>query len=243
MTDGSARMAASAFVLPTAPANGKRVNLRYIDWIWHIRGRLPLPEGVTGEEAFERLDPLFGETGTSHERAGDTLTFRKRDAAAQDKMAVFDSGTLTIEQGAQGPMLRWHMISRALLACFLAPLLFLAFAQFSIWLNTIEKPTPAEVAEKKKKEEEAEKKKGERQLHAIDKFLGAPAPEKPKTAAEKKKEEAEKAKKGEKEEDEGNHSPTPAYVFAGLFAFLWLAGRLLEDWLIRRQFRKKLQGV
>lgn len=231
----------SAFAFPApAPANGKQVNLRYIDWIWHVRGSLPLPEGLSRAEAFERLAPLFGQTGTSHEREGDTLAFRKRDAAAQDKMAVFDSGTLAIAEGGEGPVLRWHMISRALLACFLAPLLFLAFAQFSIALNKLEKPTPAEVAAEKKKEAEAEKKKGERQLHAIDKFLGAPAPEKPKTEAEKKKEEAEKAKKGEKEEDEGKHSPTPAYVFAGLFAALYVAGRVLEDRLIKRLFRKRL---
>lgn len=219
------------------------MNLRLIDWIWRIRGSMPLEPGQSGDEAFDRLAPLFDQTGTSHERTGDTLTFRKRDSAAQDKMAVFDGGTLQIQPGTTGPVLRYDMVSRALLACFLAPLLFLAFAQFSIALNKFEKPTPAEAAAAKKKQEEAEKKKGERQLHAIDKFLGAPAPEKPKTAAEKAKEEKAKGAKAKKEEDEGEHSPIPAYVFAGLFAALYVAGRLLEDRLIKQQFRKRLLGA
>lgn len=240
MTDSTA-----SFAIPSpALAPGKRVNLRFIDWIWRIRGELDLEPGQSNDDAFDRLAPLFDKTGTSHERAGDTLTFRKRDSAAQDKMAVFDHGTLKIEPGAAGPVLRYDLVSRALLACFLAPLVFLAFAQFSIALNKFEKPTPAEAAAAKKKEEEAEKKKGERQLHAIDQFLGAPAPEKPKTAAEKAKEEKAKDAKAKKEEEpEGDHSPTPAYVFAGLFAALYVAGRLLEAWLIKRLFRRSLQGA
>jgi len=43
-------------------------------------------------DAFDRLDPLFRQTGTSHERTDDTLVFRKKDQAAQDKMSIFDGG-------------------------------------------------------------------------------------------------------------------------------------------------------
>ncbi|HCS18922.1 MAG TPA: hypothetical protein DIW45_15430 [Erythrobacter sp.] len=44
----------------------------------------------------------------------------------------------------------------------------------------------------------------------------------------------------EGEEEEGRHSPTPAYVFAGLFFALYLVGRVLEPWLVRRTFRQTL---
>lgn len=235
MTDRSASTASPApFAIPSpALSDGTRVNARLIDWIWHVRGSVALAPGQSSDDAFRKLAPLFDQTGTSHERTGDTLTFRKKDQAAQDKMAIFDHGTLRIEQDAAGPVLRYNLISRALLACFLAPLLFLAFAQFSVVLNLYEKPTAAEAAAKKKKEEEAEKKKAGRQLHAIDKALGAPAPEKPKKD--------EKSKK-DKEKNEGDHSPTPAYVFAALFAALFLAGRILEDRLVKALFRKSLLG-
>ena len=44
----------------------------------------------------------------------------------------------------------------------------------------------------------------------------------------------------EEEEQEGTHSPTPAFVFAGLFFALFLVGRVLEPWLVRRTFRQVL---
>jgi hypothetical protein len=68
-------------------------------------------------------------------------------------------------------------------------------------------------------------------MNPIDKFLGAPEPEKP---DEKKKKE---------EEEKKGPSPTPAYVFAGIFATLYVGGRILEDWLIKRLFRKRLAGA
>lgn len=202
------------------------MNTRFFDWIWHIRGSLPLPPGQSNEEAFARLDPFFRERGTSYKRSGNTLTFRKQNQAPQDKMSIFDGGVLQIEYSTKGPVLRYNLFSRALLYCFLAPLLFLSFAQITIALNTLEK-TPAETSEKSKKE----KKQEDRVLpqHPIDKALGAPAPEQP--------------KKDDKEKDEEKGpSPTPAYVFAAIFAALYAGGRILEAWLIKSRFRKNLYG-
>jgi len=209
---------------PETPFVGKFPSMRLIDWIWHVRGSLALAAGQSGDEAFDRLDPLFRETGTSHERIGDTLVFRKKDQAAQDKMAIFDEGVLRVESGAGGQVLRYHMTSRALLFCFLAPLLFLAAAQLTIALGKFQKPPAAASAKK-------DAAKAPLPLNPIDKFLGAPAPEKP--------------KKGEEQSGRRNKkpSPTPAYVFAGIFATLYVVGRILEDRLIRRLFRKKLQGA
>lgn len=199
------------------------MNGRLIDWIWTVRGSIELPPGQSREEAFDRLDPLFHAGGTNHQRTGDTLTFSKKDQAAQDKMSIFDGGVLRIEQGVAGGVLRYRLTSRALLFCFLAPLLFLTFAGLTIAVGKLDKPA-TEKAEKKK----PEKKEVVRELNPVDKFLGAPAPEKPKKDEKKK------------DEDEGP-SPIPAYVFAGLFAVLYVVGRILEDRLIRRLFRKRLR--
>lgn len=234
MTDQTARATASIALPTPTRLTGHRGNVSLFDRIWHVTGSLALAPGQSNDEVFDRLDPLFNQAGTSHERADGVLTFRKRDQAAQDKMAIYDGGTLRIEHGAGGPMLSWRLRSRALLLCFLAPLLFLAFAQFSVLLNQYEKPTPAEVAAKKKKAEEQEKKNAERQLHPIDQFLGAPAPDKPKKD--------DKAK-DESEEAEEKHSPIPAYAFAGIFAALYVAGRVIEDRRTKRLFRKTLLGA
>ena len=209
-----------------APVPGEPVAWkRYIDWIWHIRGSLPLAPGQSTDEAFDRLDPLFRENGTTHELVGNTLTFRKKDQAAQDKMAVFDDGELRIEREAAGSVLRYRLTSRVLLFCFLAPLFFLAIAQGTIQLGKYQ----ATHASKDKKKDEDKKDKVLPQ-HWIDKALGAPAPEDP------------KKKKDDKKKDEDGPSPTPAYVFAGIFAFLYVAGRILEDRLIKSLFRKRLAG-
>jgi hypothetical protein len=211
------------------------VNLRFIDWIWHIRGSVPLEPGQSSDEAFDRLDPLFRVRDTHHNRAHDTLTFRKSNQAPQDRMSIFDRGVLRIEHTATGPALRYDLSSRMLLFCFLAPLLFLAFAQLNVAIGVLDKPSAQEVAAEKKKAEEEEKRLAERGQNPIDQFLGAPAPEKP----EKDEEDEEKE---EDEKDEGP-SPTPAYVFAGIFAALYVGGRLLEQWLIRSVFRKRLSGA
>ena len=202
------------------------MNLRFIDWIWHVRGSLALAPGQSGREAFDRLDPLFLQHGTSHQRTGDTLTFTKKDQAAQDRMSVFDSGVLRIDNSAVGAVLRYDLVSRALLFCILAPVLFLAIAQFTTVIAKYDKPP----------HEAAKKHTPPAAMNPIDKMLGAPAPD--------------KAKKDGAADDEGGGgkkgkklSPTPAYVFAGIFVALYLVGRILEDWLIKRVFRKSLDGT
>jgi hypothetical protein len=209
------------------------MNARLIDWIWHVRGSLALAPGQSSDDAFDRLDPLFRETGTSHERTADTLVFRKKDQAAQDRMSVFDGGVLQVDSGAAGSVLRYHLTSRALLFCFLAPLLFIAFGQLTIGLGKLEKSS-AETSKTEKKPKD-DKKAAEMPMNPIDKALGAPAPDKP------KKDGADKDKKEDKKEDK-KHSPTSAYVFAGIFAALYLVGRILEDRLVKSLFRKKLLG-
>jgi len=208
---------------------------RFINWIWHIRGSLALAPGQTSDDVFDRLDPLFHQAGTSRDRASDTLTFRKKDQAAQDKMSVFDGGVLRIEKSIAGPVLRYHLTSRALLFCFLAPLFFVALAQATIEINSFYAPgtsaadkLAAEKAEAKKKE--ADEKIAKIPMNPIDKALGAPAPKKP-GADDKDEKGGGDAKK-----------PTtkPAYVFAGIFAALYIIGRILEDRLIRALFRKRL---
>lgn len=205
--------------------------LRFIDWIWHIRGSVPLGTAQSGDDAFERLAPLLEQPGTTRARSGDTLTFEKKNQLAQDKLSVFDSGVLQVEQAQTGPVLRYHLVSHALLYCFLAPLLFLGVAQLTVSLGELGKPTAEEKAKAEAKEKA--KKKDEIQLNPVDKFLGAPAPE-------KTKDEKSKDKKKEDEEAPKGFSPTPAYVFAGIFAALYVLGRILEAWLIRRLFAKTL---
>lgn len=192
---------------------------RFLDSIWHVRGTVALPPTQTADDAFDRLDALFRQPGTRHERSGDTLTFHKKDQAAQDRMAVFDDGLLRIDRDPAGPVLRYRLTSRALLFCFLAPLLFLAFAQVTIFLGTLDTPTA-----KTKKDD---KPKPVRVLNPIDKALGAPAPDPPK-------------KKGAKGDDDKKPSPTPAYVFAGIFAALYAIGRVLEGRRVKTLFRTGL---
>jgi hypothetical protein len=117
------------------------VNLRFVDWIWHVRGSLALAPEQSSDDAFDRLDPLFRQTGTSRQRTNDMLTFQKEGQAAQDKMSVFDDGVLQIERDVTGSVLRYHLTSRALLFCFLAPLLFLAIAQLTIVAIKHQKPS------------------------------------------------------------------------------------------------------
>jgi hypothetical protein len=206
------------------------LNARYIDWIWHVRGNVALAPGQTIDQAFGALDPLFREPGTSHDRDVDTLTFRKKGQAAQDKMSVFDAGVLRIENGMAGAVLHYHLISRALLLCFLAPLLFLGFAQLTIFVGNLDKASAQAAGKDAKSAKKDDKKDVALPFNPIDKFLGAPAPEKP--------------KKDGKDKDGGKKKPsaTAAYVFAGIFAALYLVGRVLEDKLVKRLFRKRLLG-
>ena len=190
------------------------MNLRFIDWIWHVRDNLALPPGQSSEDAFDRLDPLFRQTGTSYQRTNDTLTFSKKNQAAQDKMSVFDGGALQIDKSVGGPILRYDLTSRALLFCFLASPLFLGIAQLTVVISNFEKPTPHE-----------EKKQADMPMNPIDKALGAPEPD------NSKKEDADKDKK---------LSPKAAYLFSGIFAILYVVGRVLEDRLMKARFRKSL---
>lgn len=197
---------------------------QYLEPIWHVRGQVALPPEAAGS-VFERLAPLFDQPGTSVEQDGDRLRFAKRDPVAQDRMAVFETGELQVTTGSEGPALHYHLVSRALLFCFLAPLLFLGFAGLAATLY------PDAPAEKKAEKPEA---KPPRPLHPIDQWLGAPAPEKP--GARKDGKEEGGGKRGKKP------SPTPGYVFAGLFAALYAIGRVLEARLVNRLFQRQLQA-
>jgi len=199
------------------------VNLRYIEWIWRIKGDLPIDPLRSADNVFGKLDDLFQEKDTNYWVEGDTLTFTKKNQLPQDKMSVFDRGTLRAANG----MLHYDLVSRALLACFLAPLLFFAAGHigvaFDAWRN------PPEVVKAKA---EAAKKRSKIKpetvpMNAVDKFLGAPKPEK---------------KKGADEMGKRNRKPsmTTAYVFMGIFAALWALGRVFEHMRIHAQFRKRL---
>jgi hypothetical protein len=147
---------------------------------------------------------------------------------------VFDGGVLRIEKSAAGPVLRYHLTSRALLFCFLAPLLFLAIAQITIAVNDFYAPGTSAAdklaAEKAKAKAKADDEKlAKMPMNPIDKALGAPAPKKP-----------EADDKSDEDEDKKKPTPTAAYVFAGIFAALYVVGRILEDRLVKSLFRKRL---
>ena len=206
------------------------MKLPFVHRIWHIKGALALDEPQLPASAFDKLDPLFQTRGTSYEIAGDTLHFNKHNPAAQDKLATFTRGTLRVFERDGRSVLAYDLASPALLACFLAPLLFLALAQATIAISEFES-AGTEAEEKAKKEDKEEK---EVKLHWLDAALGAPAPE---TADEKKKD-----KEKDKDKDK-KHSPTAAYVLAAIFATLYIVGRILEPWLIKSLFRKTLAGI
>lgn len=201
-----------------APVERNVVNLRPIDWIWHVRGSLALSAELSRDEVFERLAPVLRTTGTTDDRTADTLVFHKKAQAAQDKLAVFDWGILEVGRGENGSVLRYHLTSRALLFCFLAPLLFLGMAQLTVFIGNHQK-APVEAVKKNKDRVLP--------LNPIDKALGAPAPKKP---------------DGKDKDDKKKPSPTAGYIFAGMFATLYVVGRILEDRLVRRLFRRRLEG-
>ncbi|MDP5102656.1 MAG: hypothetical protein NWP98_01880 [Erythrobacter sp.] len=206
------------------------MKLPLIDFIWRTRGELRLDPPLSADEAFSRIDPLFQTAGTTYGVDGDTLTYAKRNPGAQDKLATFTRGRLQVEQRGQSAVMRYDLSSTALLLCFLAPLLFLAFAQLAVTINAWEKTDVAATeATAKAKDEDKDKAKPVPKLNPVDEFLGAPPPEDPN-------------KKKDKKKDEGRHSPTRAYVLAGLFFAIYLVGRWLEPWLIRRRLRTALAG-
>lgn len=207
------------------------MKLPYIDRIWTARGDIELDPPRTAKEAFAKLDPMLQENVSEFEVNGDTLRYRKNNPAAQDKMATFPKGTLQVVQEGGRSQLRYELISPALLMVFIAPLFFLVFAQVATAVNEMEKSSQEEAADKDEEEEDDEEPQPN---SAIDQWLGAPAPE---TLAEKKEREER-----EEEEDEGTHSTTPSKVLAGIFATLWLFGRLFEPWLMRRRLRAALNN-
>lgn len=207
----------------------------FIDWIWRAKGHIELAEPLSPEEAFERLDPLFQTPGTKIAVEGDTLAYAKHNPNAQDKLATFTRGTLRVEQGAGGSRLSFNVTSTALVLTFLAPLLFLGFAQIAHAINDYEWAQQAaeEAAKEAKGKDKSadkpdEKAKKKAELHPLDKLLGAPEPKDPNAEKNKKKEPKEKIRS------------TPAYVLAGLFFAIFLVGRFLEPWLLKRTLRKAL---
>lgn len=204
----------------------------YIENIWRAKGSLLLEEPLTPEETFARLDPLFQTDGTQYAIEGDALAYAKRNPVAQDKLATFTSGTLQVQQREGASRIVFDVSSTALLLAFLAPLLFLGFAQVFVLFNDWEN-SKVEISERETGDKADDKKaKKKIELHPIDKMLGAPAPKDP--DADKDKDKAESKEKKEK------FSPTRAYVLAGLFVLIYLVGRVLEPWLLKRTFQRFL---
>ena len=201
------------------------MNLRIIDWIWRIRGTMRIDPAQSAGEAFGKLDSLFHEKNTEYHVEGDTLTFTKEKQLPQDKMSIFDGGTLQVSGG----VMRYDMKSNALLACFLAPLFFFALGHIGVamdqWRNPPEVMKAKAEAEKKRQKIKPE----DVPMNSFDKLLGAPVPE-------KKKDGEETGRRKRKP------SMTTAYVFMGIFFALWVMGRILEHWLIHTRMRKKLEG-
>lgn len=201
------------------------LNLPLIDHIWRVRGAVPVDPALSPEEVFTRIEPLLNTPGTTFAADGNALLYSKHNPAAQDKFATFTRGRLSIERAGAGAVLRFDLFSHALLLCFLAPLLFLGFAQLAIAINAWE-AAGSEAAEQAEKDN---KPKPVKTLNPVDEFLGAPAPEDPN-------------KKKDEKKDEGRHSPDEGYYLAAFFALVYLAGRWLEPFLARRRLRAALAG-
>lgn len=204
------------------------MSLPLIDYIWRVRGGVPLDPALSSDEVFARIDPLLHTPGTDLVRDNGVLTYTKPNPAAQDKLATFTRGRLWIERAGTGAVLRFDLFSHALLMTFLAPLLFLGFAGAAIGLNTWEAAS-GDTAEKSEKKDEG-KPKVVKKLNPVDEFLGAPPPDDP------------NKKKDEKKDKEGRHSPDKGYFMAGLFALIYAVGRWLEPFLVRRRLRAFLAG-
>lgn len=220
-----------------------RAEVPYIDQIWRVKSFIELDEPLTSEEVFQRLDPLLQAQGTEVQISGNTLTYAKTNPNAQDKLATFTAGSLTVEDDGSAGRLSFNVTSTALFLCFLAPLLFLAIGQFAALINEIEKPgILVEMAEKEAEEEAEPEEKAE--LHWIDQMLGAPEPKQPGEEDEGSSErESARGEDGEEEEEiDYNHSPETAYVFAGIFLAIFLVGRVLEPYLLKRTLRAALRG-
>jgi len=107
------------------------------------------------------------------------------------------------------------------------------FAQLTVLISELEKPgTDARETSAVERGADAEDEDEDEvaELHWIDQALGAPAPQPP--SKQDKKAKAAKP----------THSPTTAYVLAGIFAVVFAVGRVLEPWLVKRTFRKALSN-
>ncbi len=212
-----------------------------IEKIWYVDGSVAVPAGM---DALDRLLPLFDTPGTTTSRSGHRLTFVKKDPGAQDRLSVFGSGILEVAGNDGERRLGYRLRSPSLLACFLAPLLFLGLAGLTTIIANSEKAAAEKEAAAKTDDKKKEKEDKVWPLHPIDNALGAPEPEKPKKDKKKdsKAKDGKTGKDGEEDEDEDDKgpSPTPAYVFAGIFAALYAIGRWLEAHLVRRLFQQRL---
>jgi len=188
-----------------------------------MRGTLPIDPPQSAAIVFGKLDTLFHEKNTTYDVGDETLTFTKKDQLPQDRMSVFDRGTLHVADG----VLRYDMISRAMLACFLAPLLFFAVGHAGVALDKWRNPPEVVKAKAEAAKRRSRIKPETVPMSAVDKFLGAPKPEK---------------KKGDEEPGKRNRKPSmkTAYVFMGIFFALWAIGRVFEHVRIHIRFRKML---
>lgn len=202
------------------------MNLRFIDWIWRVRGAFEIAPGQSSAAAFAKVDSLFQVENTNRRIDGDTLSFTKSGQRPQDKMSIFDSGTLHVENGK----LYYDMMSRALLACFLAPLLFFAIGKVGVALDQWRNPPEVVKAKAEAAKKRQLVKPEDVPMNWLDQALGAPQPEK------KKKDGEEVGKKNRKP------SMTTAYAFMGIFFALWLVGRILENYLIHTRLRNLVTG-
>lgn len=98
--------------------------MRLIDWIWTIRGTIALPPGATVDQAFAGLEPLWRQPGTQAVRDGAVLHIAKVAQASLDPLAMVDRARIELRHGETGLLLGYTLVSRALGACLLAPVLF-----------------------------------------------------------------------------------------------------------------------
>lgn len=198
------------------------MKLPFFDRVWVARGALQLDEQLDAREAFDRLAPLFDPEEAALDSSGTKLSYRKTNPEAQHKLATFSSGTLEFQTRGDAAEIAYRVRSPALLLTFLAPLLFLAFGQTIVGIGLLNQAMTAEAEEEEEDEEPGE-------LHWLDQMLGAPAPEK-------------SDENDDEKEDDDEHSPLEAYGLAGVFALIYLAGRILEPRLFRSALSKALSG-
>lgn len=201
------------------------MNLSVFDWIWHIKGKLPIEPTNSPGEAFAKIQNLFETSNTSYRVNGETLIFTKNNPLPQDKMSVFDSGFLRVSGGT----LHYSMKSRALLACFLAPLFFFALGYAGVAMDQWRNPPEVVKAKAEAAKKRSLVKPEDVPMNPVDKVLGAPVPEK---------------KKDGEEIGKRNRKPSmkTAYTYMGIFFALWIVGRILEHKLIHNLLRKRLAG-